>query len=149
MGTSVSFCSYFVWFIFYRQRTAYEMRMSDWSSDVCSSDLREALADRMRGAPDTVDAAALAVGEPAGHRHHPARRAETLEPAVEPPQQHPKPQRGGKPHRQVAQRGHQESEREETLAVGVVGEEAVGQRADRVRVEQIGRTSCGGRVGQE
>src|SRR3546814_1395421 len=95
------------------------MRISDWSSDVCSSDLadhkahaqeREALADRMRGAPDTVDAAALAVGEPAGHRHHPARRAETLEPAVEPPQQHRKPQRGGKPHRQVAQRGHQRSE---------------------------------------
>src|SRR3546814_9961876 len=90
----------------------------------------------MRGAPDTVDAAALAVGEPAGHRHHPARRAETLEPAVEPPQQHRKPQRGGKPHRQVAQRGHQEGEREETLDVGVVGEEAVGQLADRVRVER-------------
>src|SRR3546814_15163963 len=24
---------------FYKQRTAYEMRISDWSSDVCSSDL--------------------------------------------------------------------------------------------------------------
>src|SRR3546814_14494119 len=24
---------------FYRQKTAYEMRISDWSSDVCSSDL--------------------------------------------------------------------------------------------------------------
>src|SRR3546814_8605649 len=24
---------------FYNQKTAYEMRMSDWSSDVCSSDL--------------------------------------------------------------------------------------------------------------
>src|SRR3546814_8335213 len=24
---------------FYKQKTAYEMRMSDWSSDVCSSDL--------------------------------------------------------------------------------------------------------------
>src|SRR3546814_10876285 len=25
---------------FFKQKTAYEMRMSDWSSDVCSSDLR-------------------------------------------------------------------------------------------------------------
>src|SRR3546814_12287652 len=30
---------------FFKQKTAYEMRISDWSSDVCSSDLREA-ADR-------------------------------------------------------------------------------------------------------
>src|SRR3546814_8253941 len=27
-------------FFFFKQRTAYEMRISDWSSDVCSSDLR-------------------------------------------------------------------------------------------------------------
>src|SRR3546814_18137512 len=26
-------------FFFFKQRTAYEMRISDWSSDVCSSDL--------------------------------------------------------------------------------------------------------------
>src|SRR3546814_7785688 len=26
-------------FVFFKQKTAYEMRMSDWSSDVCSSDL--------------------------------------------------------------------------------------------------------------
>src|SRR3546814_2753304 len=30
------FCSFF----FFKQKTAYEMRISDWSSDVCSSDLR-------------------------------------------------------------------------------------------------------------
>src|SRR3546814_1650955 len=29
-----------VWFFFFKQKTAYEMRISDWSSDVCSSDLR-------------------------------------------------------------------------------------------------------------
>src|SRR3546814_6226777 len=28
-------------FFFFKQKTAYEMRISDWSSDVCSSDLRE------------------------------------------------------------------------------------------------------------
>src|SRR3546814_4857027 len=27
---------------FFKQKTAYEMRISDWSSDVCSSDLRVA-----------------------------------------------------------------------------------------------------------
>src|SRR3546814_8553472 len=42
---------------FFKQKTAYEMRISDWSSDVCSSDLRpvglaeksEALGFRVRG----------------------------------------------------------------------------------------------------
>src|SRR3546814_3653935 len=29
----------FLFFFFFKQKTAYEMRMSDWSSDVCSSDL--------------------------------------------------------------------------------------------------------------
>src|SRR3546814_9305078 len=33
--TRVSFSSFF----FVKQKTAYEMRISDWSSDVCSSDL--------------------------------------------------------------------------------------------------------------
>src|SRR3546814_9169196 len=36
-----SFC--FVLYFFFKQKTAYEMRISDWSSDVCSSDL--AVAD--------------------------------------------------------------------------------------------------------
>src|SRR3546814_2961467 len=31
-------CSVVVFF-FFKQKTAYEMRISDWSSDVCSSDL--------------------------------------------------------------------------------------------------------------
>src|SRR3546814_15547046 len=33
-------------FFFFKQKTAYEMRMSDWSSDVCSSDLRPCAAPR-------------------------------------------------------------------------------------------------------
>src|SRR3546814_7204409 len=28
-----------LWLFFFKQKTAYEMRISDWSSDVCSSDL--------------------------------------------------------------------------------------------------------------
>src|SRR3546814_5217692 len=36
-GCTVSFV--YVTFFFFKQKTAYEMRISDWSSDVCSSDL--------------------------------------------------------------------------------------------------------------
>src|SRR3546814_7084296 len=33
------FVSFYVFFFFFKQKTAYELRISDWSSDVCSSDL--------------------------------------------------------------------------------------------------------------
>src|SRR3546814_11800751 len=33
--------NFVVFFFFFKQKTAYEMRISDWSSDVCSSDLRD------------------------------------------------------------------------------------------------------------
>src|SRR3546814_9992941 len=33
---------YVFFFFFFKQKTAYEMRISDWSSDVCSSDLAHA-----------------------------------------------------------------------------------------------------------
>src|SRR3546814_4401255 len=36
-------------FFFFKQKTAYEMRISDWSSDVCSSDLEDVGEDRQRG----------------------------------------------------------------------------------------------------
>src|SRR3546814_9990241 len=32
-----------VFCVFFKQKTAYEMRISDWSSDVCSSDLHGSL----------------------------------------------------------------------------------------------------------
>src|SRR3546814_19474526 len=35
-------------FFFFRQRTAYDMRISDWSSDVCSSDLLRLDAERRK-----------------------------------------------------------------------------------------------------
>src|SRR3546814_8519101 len=34
---------FLVFFFFFKQKTAYEMRISDWSSDVCSSDLLDVL----------------------------------------------------------------------------------------------------------
>src|SRR3546814_9449017 len=33
-------CFTVLFFFFFKQKTAYERRISDWSSDVCSSDLR-------------------------------------------------------------------------------------------------------------
>src|SRR3546814_6588400 len=35
----ISLCIFGYVFFFFKQKTAYEMRISDWSSDVCSSDL--------------------------------------------------------------------------------------------------------------
>src|SRR3546814_9208450 len=35
-------CHLSVFFFFFKQKTAYELRISDWSSDVCSSDLSTA-----------------------------------------------------------------------------------------------------------
>src|SRR3546814_4273279 len=37
----------FVFVFFFKQKTAYEMRISDWSSDVCSSDLWQRRAGRV------------------------------------------------------------------------------------------------------
>src|SRR3546814_4397343 len=47
---------------FFKQKTAYEMRISDWSSDVCSSDLYHLLGDT--GSPGQGSAAL------AGENHH-------------------------------------------------------------------------------
>src|SRR3546814_14456974 len=38
-----------IFFFFFKQKTAYEMRISDWSSDVCSSDLALIAVLRGRG----------------------------------------------------------------------------------------------------
>src|SRR3546814_17089049 len=37
----------FFCFFFFKQKTAYEMRISDWSSDVCSSDLHRPCLPRL------------------------------------------------------------------------------------------------------
>src|SRR3546814_1346496 len=55
------FCTFIIFF--FKQKTAYEMRISDWSSDVCSSDL---LATRQNivdwGAEDGQDQPAVGIG---------------------------------------------------------------------------------------
>src|SRR3546814_3619298 len=42
------YCGVF-YFFFFKQKTAYEMRISDWSSDVCSSDLPFSIRDWITG----------------------------------------------------------------------------------------------------
>src|SRR3546814_9199573 len=56
-------------FFFFKQKTAYEMRISDWSSDVCSSDLPSydrLLASFSRG--DPRGALKSIISRPAGLR---------------------------------------------------------------------------------
>src|SRR3546814_942 len=45
---------WFVCFFFFKQKTAYEMRISDWSSDVCSSDLGSLLGHLALGPLDVA-----------------------------------------------------------------------------------------------
>src|SRR3546814_11681286 len=67
-------CSFVFVFFFFKQKTAYEMRISDWSSDVCSSDLAHKFGSqdqaldtlvaavdflRIAGQPDRLDHGAL------------------------------------------------------------------------------------------
>src|SRR3546814_9285198 len=74
-----------IYCFFFKQKTAYEMRISDWSSDVCSSDLAE---QRVGGSgacalPRSVEAIPLCrscgsrklfLGESAGLRSQPSLR---------------------------------------------------------------------------
>src|SRR3546814_10670938 len=55
----------FVLCFFFKQKTAYEVRISDWSSDVCSSDLAIIVGfDRIVGEPITdVDTARSPIDE--------------------------------------------------------------------------------------
>src|SRR3546814_4309681 len=65
---------YSVCFFFFKQKTAYEMRISDWSSDVCSSDLRRERQISLRD-----DRACPRPGRNAPHpaSHIPPKRAES------------------------------------------------------------------------
>src|SRR3546814_4065639 len=70
-----------LYFFFFKQKTAYEMRISDWSSDVCSSDLVQ--ADTDRGAQGVALAArhriGAIVGGVEGARPVVARQADAAE----------------------------------------------------------------------
>src|SRR3546814_17014828 len=76
-------------FFFFKQKTAYEMRISDWSSDVCSSDLRDCLGPEHRielvdGRPERFCEPALVhlVASSGGLAHHGFRNAARLVPKL-------------------------------------------------------------------
>src|SRR3546814_8282283 len=58
-----------MFFFFFKQKTAYEMRISDWSSDACSSDLKserrdvdiDAFFTDAAGVPGPVNELAIAI----------------------------------------------------------------------------------------
>src|SRR3546814_8548480 len=52
-------CLFSVFVFFFKQKTAYEMRISDWSSDVCSSDLQRKCVFREGRRPPHADARLL------------------------------------------------------------------------------------------
>src|SRR3546814_15569389 len=63
------FCSCVIVFFFFKQKTAYEMRISDWSSDVCSSDLQVVgLRGRYAAAERALPAALREPERPGFHR---------------------------------------------------------------------------------
>src|SRR3546814_20521293 len=69
-------------FFFFKQKTAYEMRISDWSSDVCSSDLAALASARAR--PKARPAMALTAGFKASIRAIQASSSSTGEIAFVP-----------------------------------------------------------------
>src|SRR3546814_1597212 len=72
-GCTYLLCELFVvCFFFFKQKTAYEMRISDWSSDVCSSDLSGTCLESERDVVGQVQ-----LEPPGGHRGDPCTWAAT------------------------------------------------------------------------
>src|SRR3546814_6765692 len=73
-----------IYFFFFKQKTAYEMRISDWSSDVCSSDLvlADGLLDQVGAQRDGGEVhvpAGRMVGVGDGEDKHPLQRRNDVE----------------------------------------------------------------------
>src|SRR3546814_4403592 len=65
-------CILEVFFFFVKQKTAYEMRISDWSSDVCSSDLLGGRDRRRCHVRRDADSSRKADRRGGSRRHRPA-----------------------------------------------------------------------------
>src|SRR3546814_8550402 len=51
----LNFSLFVIFFLFFKLKTAYEMRIIDWSSDVCSSDLPDFFALKIMRSRDTMN----------------------------------------------------------------------------------------------
>src|SRR3546814_7581073 len=69
-------------FCFFKQKTAYEMRISDWSSDVCSSDLKRADQAKSSRLPPLQQGRSVLVAlrGPRGSIQHERMRPRTVAP---------------------------------------------------------------------
>src|SRR3546814_8416804 len=103
-------------FFFFKQKTAYEMRISDWSSDVCSSDLSSAKQPEAAESPtaDQVRASPQALAPPAAR---PPPQAATLPRQRTPPQpaEYAAPAR---PRQRVCQRSEARRVGKECISTG-------------------------------
>src|SRR3546814_7580208 len=73
----------FFLFVFFKQKTAYEMRISDWSSDVCSSEAGAAATQLLPQAGEAIDGARIHC-TPAQAGQLTGRGAGGLDPATDP-----------------------------------------------------------------
>src|SRR3546814_7906004 len=80
-----------LFFFFFKQKTAYEMRISDWSSDVCSSDLFTDPVGRRRFLQ--LMGASLALAGAGACTRQPD---ESIVPYVRQPEERSEERRGGK-----------------------------------------------------
>src|SRR3546814_943621 len=74
-------------FFFFKQKTAYELRISDWSSDVCSSDLPGRIVPLTRRGGKTEGKSGAARRRIADREHHDRRQGHVLPRAYRPRQQ--------------------------------------------------------------
>src|SRR3546814_13459682 len=65
----------FIFLFFFKQKTAYEMRISDWSSDVCSSDLNRRSPHNRNGQPQSPFVLSLSKHRPSFAPVHDGRTA--------------------------------------------------------------------------
>src|SRR3546814_4823583 len=91
-----------LFFFFFKQKTAYEMRISDWSSDVCSSDLSAGAGSAALRTPAQVPAnsrrAPGAHAPRAQRQSHAARQQEAQQPAQQRHRQRPRIAFQPRPH---------------------------------------------------
>src|SRR3546814_8665733 len=79
----------FLVFFFFKQKTAYEMRISDWSSDVCSSDLDVFVVAELGGTAGVHAQAACLPVCPPQRSELPVLARQRIEPVQGHPHHHP------------------------------------------------------------
>src|SRR3546814_12906869 len=94
-------------FFFFKQKTAYEMRISDWSSDVCSSDLDTDNIPPFRVGSNMAFARTNWLEHHSGKRGNPTRR-----------QSPPHSRHGASPARSSANRSEERSVGKECVSTG-------------------------------